>query len=117
MMQPVDEGRRRPVHAASNAAQEVLVDQIGVDVLGEPLAEQVEIEVEHPSVRVEIVGRKALVNIAAKIGEYARPGEVLVSQDVVGTLGSCRRGIHGVRAGRAERHRGALRLHAAHGRV
>jgi len=73
MTSPVDEERRRPVHAASNAAQEVLVDQIGVDVLGEPLAEQVEIEVGHPSVGVEIVGRKALVSIAAKIGEHARP--------------------------------------------
>jgi hypothetical protein len=49
------------------------VDQIGVDVLGEPPAEQVEIEVEHPSVGVEIVGRKALVNIAAKIEEHAGP--------------------------------------------
>ena len=38
MAQTVDEERRRPVHAASNAAQEVLVDPIGVDVLGEPLA-------------------------------------------------------------------------------
>ena len=72
MAQTVDEERRRPVHAASNAAQEVIVDPIGVDVLGELFAEQVEVKVEHPSVGVEIVVRQAslvLVQVVVHLPE------------------------------------------------
>src|SRR5213593_1515007 len=55
MAQPVDEGCGRPVHAAPNATHEILMHPIGVDVLGELLVEQVEVEVERLGVGAKII--------------------------------------------------------------
>ena len=54
------------------------------------------------------------VNIAARIAEYARPGEVLVSQEVVDTAGGAPMTFTGIGAVELKGVSGALRLHSAH---
>src|SRR6476469_2575814 len=57
---PVDEEGGGPVHAAADAAEEILVDPVRVDVLRELLLEKVEIELERPSVGTKVVDLEML---------------------------------------------------------
>ena len=54
------------------------------------------------------------VNIAARIAEYARPGEVLVSQEVVDAVDGTPVTFTGIGAVELKGVSGALRLHSAH---
>jgi adenylate cyclase len=54
------------------------------------------------------------VNIAARIAEYARPGEVLVSQEVVDAVDGTPVAFTGIGAVELKGVSGALRLHSAH---
>jgi len=54
------------------------------------------------------------VNIAARIAEYARPGEVLVSQEVVDASEGTTVTFSGIGAVELKGVSGTLRLHSAH---
>jgi adenylate cyclase len=54
------------------------------------------------------------VNVAARIAEYARPGEVLVSQEVVDAAGGTAVSFTGIGAVELKGVSGALQLHSAH---
>src|SRR5881409_2851322 len=73
MAQPVDEECGRPVHAAPNATHEILVHPIGVDVLGELILEQVELEVELLSVGTKIVVREVSLVLVQMIVHLPEP--------------------------------------------
>jgi len=73
MAQSVDEERGCPIHAAPNATHEILVHPIGVDVLGELLVEQVEIEVERLSVGAEIIVREVSLVLVQMIVHLPEP--------------------------------------------
>jgi hypothetical protein len=51
----VDVEGRRTVHAAPHAAQEVLVDPTGVDMLGQLLVEAIDVEPELLGVHMEVL--------------------------------------------------------------
>ena len=53
------------------------------------------------------------MNIAARIGDYARPGEVLVSQEVVDASGGSELAFREIGPAELKGVSGAMRLHAA----
>jgi adenylate cyclase len=53
------------------------------------------------------------VNVASRIAEYARPGEVLVSQDVVDASGAAEVAFREIGPVELKGVSGAMRLHAA----
>src|SRR5436190_7196695 len=70
---PVDEEGGRPVHAAADAAQEILVDPVRVNVLRELLLEEVEIEVERTSVGTKVVDLQMLLVLVEVIVHLPEP--------------------------------------------
>jgi len=63
----VDVEGRHAVHATPHAAQEVLVDTPGVDVFGQLLVEQLDVEPELLGVRAEILVAQALLVPVEKV--------------------------------------------------
>src|SRR5439155_8706890 len=70
---PVDEEGWRAVHAAANAAQEVLVDPVRVDVLRELLVEQVEVELDRLSVGTQVVDPQTLLVLVKMVMHLPEP--------------------------------------------
>src|SRR6476469_47416 len=77
---PVDEEGGRPVHAAADPAEEILVDPLRVNVLRELLLEQVEIELERTSVGTKVVDLQmvlVLVEVIVHLPEAVLGGRAL----------------------------------------
>src|SRR6266550_846424 len=70
---PVDEEGGRPVHAAADAAQEILVDPVRVNVLRELLLEQVEVELERLSVGTKVVDLQMVLVLVEVIVHLPEP--------------------------------------------
>src|SRR5439155_12896223 len=63
----VDVEGRRPVHAASHAAHEVLADPLGVGLVGHLLVEQLDVEPELLGVRMEVLVAKMLLVLVKQV--------------------------------------------------
>src|SRR6476660_5159676 len=70
---PVDEEGGRPVHTAADAAEEILVDPVRMNMLRELLLEQVEIELERTSVGTEVVDLQMLLVLVELVVHLPEP--------------------------------------------